>query len=278
MKHLPIFLIIIVSCLLGCSKSEQTNSCDMEDEAFESIYNTFPKGFEMFDRGDNICFINYRNKIHGYDVRIGVRQFIYIDSTLIGNAEIAFLRNDTLFLSLPNPFFRIDGLNSKNIANHDIVELDYTFPDINKLKPIEFSQFNNLPFFFLDVNFDGNDELIMNYARQGQRTIDAYVVYGLQYWHGDIGYDFLYDATRGVEPFANLDEFSDIDYTQKEISTFAYGGYSDSKRRIYKSINGGLHLDRIEDYDSLGWLLARRRILKIDTITTYHNGREYLYK
>lgn len=167
MKHLPIFLIIIVSCLFGCSKSEQTNSCDLEDEAFEGFYNTFPKGFEIFDRGDNICFINYRNKIHGYDVRIGVRQFIYRDSTLIGNAEIAFLRNDTLFLSLPNPFFRIDGLTSKNITNHEIVELDYTFPTINKLKPIEFSQFNKLPFFFLDVNFDGNDELIMNYAGQG---------------------------------------------------------------------------------------------------------------
>lgn len=143
--------------------------------------------------------------------------------------------------------------------------------------PIKFSQFSALPFFFLDVNFDGDDELIMNYARQGQRYSNAYVAYGLQYWNGEIGYDYLYDSTRGVAPFSDLDDLSEIDYTTQEISTFSYGGYSDSKKRIYKPINGKISLHRIEDYDSLGWLLARRQILNVDTITSYHNGREHLY-
>lgn len=105
----------------------------------------------MFDKGDNICFIKYCNKIYGYDVRIAVRSFAYFDSTLIGNAEIAFLRNDTCFISLPNPFFRMDNLNIENIGNYDVVELVYNQPQINKTKPIEFNEFSSFPFFFLDA-------------------------------------------------------------------------------------------------------------------------------
>lgn len=264
-------------CLISCSKSGQTDSSDSANDTFEISYKPFPHGFEIFDNEDNICFVKYRNKINGFDVRIAVRPFAYIDSILFGSAEIAFLRNDTCFMSFPNPFFRIDSLNRKKIDNFDVVELDYQYPQINKSKPIKFSQFSALPFFFLDVNFDGEDELIMNYARQGQRYNDAYIAYGLQHWNGEIGYDYLYDSTRGIAPFADLDDLSKIDYATQEISTFSYGGYSDSEKRIYKPINGKISLHRIEDYDSLGWLLARRQILNVDTITSYHNGREYLY-
>lgn len=278
MKYLPFFLTIVIIYLISCSKSGQTDSIILRNDTLRNSHNHFPDGFEMFDNGDNICFVKYRNKINGFDVRIAVRPFAYIDSTLFGSAEIAFLRNDTCFISLPNPFFRIDSLNRKQIENFDVVELDYKYPQIKKSKPIEFNQFNALPFFFLDVNFDGEDELIMNYARQGQRYCDAYVAYGLQYWNGKIGYDYLYDSTRGVAPFYDLDDLSEIDYTTQEISTFSYGGYSDSKKLIYKPINGKISLQRIEDYDSLGWLLARRQILRVDTITTYHNGRECLYR
>lgn len=273
MKHLPIFLLIVLVCLIGCSKSGQTDSSDRANDTLGTSHKPFPLGFELFDNGNNICFVKYRNKINGFDVRIAVRPFAYIDSILFGSAEIAFLRNDTCFISLQNPFFRIDSLNIENIGNYDVVELVYNQPQINKTKPIEFKEFSSLPFFFLDVNFDEEDELIMNYARQGQRYSNAYVAYGLQYWNGDIGYDFLYDSTRGVAPFSDLDDLSEIDYTKKEISTFYYGGYSDSEKRIYKPINGKISLHRIEDYDSLGWLLARRQILRVDTITTYHNGR-----
>ena len=279
MKHLPIFLFIVLVCLIGCSKSGQTDSSDRANDTLGISHKPFPFGFELFDNGDNICFVKYRNKINGFDVRIAVRPFAYIDSILFGRAEIAFLQNDTCFISLPNPFFRIDSLNRKQIENFDVVELDYQYPQINKSNPIEFSQFNALPFFFLDVNFDGEDELIMNYARQGQRYCDAYVAYGLQHWNGEsTGYDYLYDSTRGIAPFSDLDDLSEIDYTTQEISTFSYGGYSDSKKQIYKPINGKISLHRIEDYDSLGWLLARRQLLNVDTITSYHNGREYLYK
>ncbi len=171
MKYLPFFLLIVLLCLIGCSKSGQTDSCDLENDTLEITHKPFPDGFEIFDKGDNICFVKYSNKINGFDVRIAVRPFAYIDSILFGSAEIAFLRNDTCFISLPNSFFRIDSLNRKQIENFDVVELDYQYPQINKSKPIKFSQFSALPFFFLDVNFDGEDELIMNYAKIGRAHV-----------------------------------------------------------------------------------------------------------
>ncbi len=256
----------------------QSNTTDLGNDTVVTSHISYPEGFNGFDNGDNICFIKYRNKINGYDVKIAVRQFGYVDSSLYGNAEIAFLRNDTRVLYFRNYYFRIDSLDLKKINNYEVVELDYNYPKINKLKPLKFQQFSSLPFFFLDVNFDGEDELVMNYARQGQRYTNAYVAYGLQHYFEYVSYDYLYDSTRGIAPFSDLDDFSEIDYTKKEISTFYYGGYSDSEKRIYKPINGKISLHRIEDYDSLGWLLARRQILRVDTITTYHNGRECLYR
>ena len=276
MNRFIFILIMTIGCFISCSK--QSNTTDLGNYTVATTHISYPEGFNVFDNGDNICFIKYRNKINGYDVKIAVRQFGYVDSTLYGNAEIAFLRSDTCFLYFRNYYFRIDSLDLKKINNHEVVELDYNYPKINKLKPLKFQQFSSLPFFFLDVNFDGKDELVMNYARQGQRYSNAYVAYGLEHCFEDVSYDFLYDSTRGTAPFSDLDDLSEIDYTKKEISTFCYGGYSDSEKRIYKPINGKISLHRIEDYDSLGWLLARRQVLKVDTITTYHNGREYLYK
>lgn len=278
MKHLLFILTMSTLYLFGCSRTRQSSVNNLGNDSIIISHTIFPDDSEMFDNERRVCFVKYHNQINGYDVRITVRNFEYNDSKLIGNAEIAFLRHDTCFISLPNPFFRICGLNNKNIGNYDIVELVYKKTQINKSKPIGFNEFSSLPFFFLDVNFDEQDELIMNYARQGQRYSNAYVAYGLQYWKGNIGYDFLYDSTRGIAPFSDLDDLSEIDYTKKEISTFCYAGYSDSEKRIYKPINGKISLHMIENYDSLGWLLARRQILCADTITTYHNGREYLYK
>lgn len=276
MKNLPFFLTIVMVSLISCSQSEQTDSIISQKDTLIVSHNPYPDGFELFDYGDNICFIKYRNKINGFDVRIAVSPYAYFDSSLRGNAKIGFFRNDTCFMSFPNPFFRIDSLNIDTICNYDVVELVYEQPHINKSKPIEFKEFASLPFFFLDVNFDEKDELIMKYASQGQRYINAYVAYGLQYRNGKIGYDYLYDSTRGIAPFSNLDDWSVIDYTKKEISTYCNGGYSDNEKRIYRLINGKISLHRIEDYDCLGEVLARRQIFRVDT--TYHNGREYLFK
>lgn len=253
-------------CLIGCKNESST----VEET-------TYPQGFEIFDNG-NICFIKYRNKINGYDVKIAVSPFDYFEDGLRGCAEIAFMRGDTCFMRFRNDYFRIDSLGVKQIENGDIIELDYKYPLLDKTKPIELGLFKSLPFFFLDANFDGKDELFITYSGAGQRTINAYAVYGLLHSLGHTYYDYLYDSVRDSEPFSNLDDMSEVDYKNKEISTFVYGGYSDSEKRIYKMKDDKPYLHCIEDYDSLGWLLARRQILKVDTITTYHNGREYLYK
>lgn len=266
-----ILLIIIYFCPLSCK--EQTDITAVN----KTTLTAYPKNFEIFDNND-VCFIKYRNKINGFDVKVAVRPFSYSKGSIRGNAEIAFMVKDDCYMYFRTNHFRIDSLNLTHIANGDIIELDYKYPNIDKSKPIKFEAFGSLPFFFLDVDFDGKDELILKHANMGQRQYNAYEAVGLVYDFGTASYDYLYDSMRGVAPFSSFDDLSEIDYNKKEISTFGYGGNSLSEMLIYKIKDGQPFLHRIEDYDDMGFVLARRQILKTDTLTTYHNNRQYLYK
>jgi len=78
----------------------------------------------------------------------------------------------------------------------------------------------------------------LNHSEQGQRWNNAYVAYGLQYeGQQPYYYDFLYDAVRGIAPYQNLDNLSEIDFNKKEISTFSYGGMDISIKEIYRKTN-----------------------------------------
>lgn len=277
MKNL-LYIPLILSFLAVFSCSTPTENTD-EDFDETSIYSIYPDGFREFATS-RVCFIEFTNKIENLKAKVAVHDFFFNDSTLWGDAEIIFLENDTTpVLYTKAPFFGMSGVPYDTICNSQILKLQYKMPQLDMTKPISFDIFRDLPFFFLDVDFDGRKDLVVKYFRQGQRWEHAFQAYDvIDELDGSFGYDYLYDNLRGVAPFQDLDELSEIDYSKKEISTYIYGGYSNSKKSIYKPINGKITLHSIENYDSLGWLLARRQVLKVDTITTYHNNRQYLYK
>lgn len=278
MRRLHFIMTLVCSLsLIGCSNYNHQKRAKQIEE-----------NYRFSSSNDSICFIQYNNRINGFNVKIEVCPFVYTEAshfknpTISGVAQIQFFVDDTCQLSFHNPYFSLNDENIKNIKNGDILNLDYIFPKIDYSKPLCFQQFCNLPFFFIDVNFDGAPELLLNYSEQGQRWHNAYVAYELQcmQYEGQqlYYYDFLYDAVRGIAPYQNLDNLSEIDFNKQEISTFCYGGMDISTKEIYRKTNGKMNLAIIEEYDSLGYVLARRQILTTDTITSYHNNREYLYK
>ena len=108
---------------------------------------------------------------------------------------------------------------------------------------------------------------------------NAYTVYDLNYEFGEPYYDYLYDMSRGILPLQKLDDMSIIDYSNKEISNYSYNGEREVwVKYTYRKNNDNINLDRIEDYDSLGQILARQQVIIYDTLTTYYNKREYLYQ
>lgn len=269
-------LLFIFLSIFSCSKIPENNERHSVNSSIDSM---FPEEFLAF-QPSNICFLEISNKVENLKVRIAVRDYWLSDSVLSGDAEIFFYENDSIpVLNFKAPYFGMKGIAVDSITNRQVVRVAYEMPKLDFSKPIAFEKFSDLPFFFLDVNFDGKKDLIITYFRQGQRRSNAYQAFHIiDEISGGYGYDYLYDCLRGVAPYQDLDDLSEIDFTKKEISTFDYAGYSDSQKEIYKPINNQITLRTIETYDSLGWLLARRQVLKTDTITTYHNNREHLFK
>ncbi len=225
---------------------------------------------------DNECVISYTNKVNEFDVRITVSPVEYNEKSIIGEAKIYFLKDDSCYMSFLNPYFRLDNVETEGKQD---ISLYYPTPIIQNEGILELLSFHDLPFIFADVDFDGESELLITYSRQGIRMGNAYHVYDLNYEFGEPYYDYLYDTSRGNIPLQKLDDMSIIDYLNKEISNYSHNGELEIwVKHIYRKNNENLILDRIEDYDSLGQILARRQVMIYDTLTTYHNKRECLFQ
>ncbi len=225
---------------------------------------------------DNKCVISYTNKINNFDVRITVCPVEYRENSIIGEAKIYFLKDDSCYMSFFNPYFRLDNVGAEGKRH---VFLDYQIPTIPNEGILELLSFRELPFIFVDVDFDNNHEILINYSNQGIKMGNAYHVYSLNYEFGEPYYDHLYDMSRGSLPLQKMDDMSIIDYSNKEISNYSYNGEREVwVKYTYRKNNENFNLDRIEDYDSLGQILARRQVIIYDTITSYYNKREYLYR
>jgi hypothetical protein len=277
MKNL-LYLIIMTFCIvvIGCNKVEQAKTDVEIEDKFQVKY---PEGFEDFE--GNICFIKYKNKIEGHSVKVVLHYFSFDSESklLRGFAEILFYKND----STPDLYFRAPNFCTETpydtVKKGDVVELEYKLPKVDYSKPFKLRAFEMTPFFFLDVNFDGKKDLVLSRYGAAQRRMTAFVAYDVtDEIFDEFGYDYLYDELRDVPPYADMDCLTEIDYKKKEISTFDYEGNDISVKDVYRLVNGKIKLVRYEDYDSMGYRLARRRELKVDTITTYHNGREHIFK
>ena len=242
MKQLILaILILTVLLMINCKGNKSTGT-------------STPDEFAFF--GDTACYIKFNQRINGLDVKIKVSDFVSKDSMIRGKPDIAFLRNDTLIMSFHNPYFKLENLEKETINSGEVYIADYKYPDLDYGKSISLAEFKYLPFFFLDVNFDGEPELILNYAEQGQHGQSSFVAFGLLYESpetGDVSYKFLYDCVNGLQPYSDLDCLSIINYPQKEIETYCYNTYDGNlrrdERRVYKVNNGEVQLEKIEFYN-----------------------------
>lgn len=244
----------------------------------KSTATSIPDEFAFF--GDTACYIKFNQKINGLDVKIKVSDFVSKDSMIKGKADIAFLQNDKLLMTFHNPYFKLENLETGAIRSGEVYIAEYNYPDLDYNQPISLGEFRHLPFFFLDINFDGVPELILNYAEQGQHGQSLFVAFGLlceSLEKGDISYKPLYDNINGSQPYSGLDCLSMIFYPQKKIETYWYNTYDGNlrrdERRIYKVNNGEVQLDKIEFYNGSYYLydgLYESQEIKRDTTITYY--------
>lgn len=222
MRFLQIFLMsLLCFCMLGCGKNSSFASIGITDD------------FEWSKLSDTKLriFIKYSTDIKGYDVTalclvdtVYNKDILYGKTNAIyGKAFIHFKKDNKEFIIINNSFADPTLIrNEKPIKDGEVIELDYTpyVADSLILNDVE------TPFFFWDVDLDGNEELVsavfdgMSY--HGHNSYDIYKIptydiyniptYGCsQYKQCDI-----ISALKN-KPFSEFDDYTEIDTLNKTI-------------------------------------------------------------
>jgi hypothetical protein len=213
-------LLIATLLLCGCGNRNSRPSAISETEQIVEQVDSLPR-----------VFINYNQLVNGYKVTATWFPWGAIHSE-VGHGILKFVhttekpkygpKNQEFYVF--NPYFSDPVLDSLAYTDHaykngDTFNLDYTPPRQGELIG------HNTPFQFLDVDFDGEEELLINNWRCGHRDWNTYDVYKVEAYHAE-------KLTGG--PFDYLEDGDNFDYRKKTITQLWSNGWNDYERRVYK--------------------------------------------
>lgn len=185
---------------------------------------------------DNTVVIEYSNKINGYKVKSTWKPQIVRYNHVIGPAIIEFCdEQDILIFTVVNNNFSVlkrklpfsydkDSLKIEDIREN-LISLIYKEPKLNDEKRFGTT---DEPFFFEDIDFDNEKELLIAEVDNGQRGVATFKAYK----QGDRTQNQSNDITDR-DPFLSLDEMTKIDYENRNIILYGSGGYCYDHYRIY---------------------------------------------
>ena len=208
-----------------------------------------PKGYP--DSRNSIS-VKYTNIINGMMVDVKWEPIDSYDGSIVGEATIKFKNiKDGSNFSIYNSSFaiakdRVEGLNLVRVELEDqnkevevgrfifdkkAMDLEYKAPkfknDSNILKQIyDF----DAPFFFYDLDFDNNEELIVVLRGAGQRYSDIFKVYVLKDGR-------LVDKQEQItdhEPYLQLDGLSTINTKNRTINIHGSSGACNNYDKVYR--------------------------------------------
>tara|TARA_B110000285_G_C14914832_1_gene509696 strand:+ start:82 stop:873 length:792 start_codon:yes stop_codon:yes gene_type:complete len=192
---------------------------------------------------NDIIRISYNQIINGYQVNVIWKPNALRYDMVVGPAILEFKNNKSQF-TLTNNYFalptRLIDLKTKDNSitgiNTNEVSIDYKEPNIQYSTFLDQS-LPNVPFVFLDLNFDGKKELLVTKFEQGQRTTNEYDAYGYNYF-GDI-----FQITE--EPYNQIDGFTILDKDNKELILYGSNGICHETYHTYSLINNRFDLTKI---------------------------------
>lgn len=252
--HSPNFFVKWASLLQGIDKSEQ-----------------YETDFESFNQPR--IFIKYKQPVNGYDVTVVCLPYNYTydkerNTEIWGNALLCFEKKDSRFYIYNESFSDsvLYYVNEQEVRDNMILELDYLPKSKNEYLS------HSSPFFFSDVDFDGEEELIINNWKCGIRHCNTYDVYKIT--NNDVKQ--LTEAPF-VNPTGKISNYnSEFDSVNKTItihkrtrSTY-YGGYY--KYGLVKRVDLNSY-DRLSKCNELE--LIEAKIIDYDRNTSTCSFRQY---
>lgn len=219
-----LFIIIGLFSLVVCMEQKHTDIHKLKELSIEKA---IPKGFDCFN--SSRVFIKYKQPVNGYTVKVMCMPYEFVydrerKNEIWGQALLYFEREDSKFYVYNESFS--DSIlyyqNEQEPQNGLTLILDYLPKKENEYLS------HNSPFFFSDVDFDGEEELVINNWRNGLRycnTYDIYKIDGCQLRQ-------LTDA-----PFYKISEYNaEFNPMDKSITLNSYGGWNDSISLTYKEV------------------------------------------
>lgn len=154
--------LFIIIGLLSWTICKGQNQTDFQNSERISV----PLGFECFNQPH--IYIKYKQPINGYTVKV-----MWLQDSEVGNALFCLEKQGVQYYYFAEKWTdKILYDKGNTYPNNTVIELDYTA----KLESEEYLS-DDSPFFFSDVDFDEEDEFIINRYKSGSRDSNAYDVY-----------------------------------------------------------------------------------------------------
>lgn len=218
----------VAFCFYSC-QSKQSNINPLTD----TIQTDTVKADRIFYR-DNFSIepyhilIKYNQPVNGYNVTVICFPWAADkdrEHEIVGKAIMSFDSADKGGFTVYNNFYSdsiLYYINEQEYKNGDLLHLDY-YPK----SPNEYLS-RNCPFFFSDIDFDGEEELVINNWRNGIRYCNTYQIYKI----GE-GYESLKPLV--YPPYDKINDYNTtFDPVRKTIS----GYWNDAASEIYEIKDG----------------------------------------
>ena len=265
-KKMRIPVLIFCALLLaGCTNnSTKQNS---EEQTFDSLTQEYLKRdsidiVQFVKKSGNwhniyldSFIVEYRQRIHGYKVKAVLKP--YDSDEMVLAANIYFTKNGKTFMvhskSFGDTIFCKGRLSGEDGAKENLKTIkkyrNQTVKANYKATSTEGEvMLRHTPFFFQDLDFDGNPELVVVHQREAVRYHDGYDVYRIV--EGKpilINYPPYYDKTNNG---FGMTDYPIFDFKRKtitcplaegEIRNWGYALYGIGKKKDVVVVNGRKH-------------------------------------
>lgn len=228
------------------------------------------KSFEGFDKLR--IFISYNQKINGY--KVNVMCYPEGDDCFDMNGAILHFQNDTSEFYIYNPSYHEIGIYEKygektTPKDGDIIYVNYTSKESS-----EYAEYygyladNNVPFFFQDVDLDGEDELLITNWQCGSRGSSKYDIYKIRK-----GYQNIEKMVE--EPFDRIENGKTEFNIKEKTITIRYNDFTDFESGIltYKPIKQERIINSLEPE-----IFYKFELVKVELYSRFSTNLRQIHK
>ena len=172
MSRVRILLFCIIT-FISCTTNKSNKNALAQKWAQQNIINNIDHNQATDTIVQPVVLIKYKSSVNGYNVVVEWLGVEIIDKDLaFGDVLIHFKKNDGTGFTVRNNSYWDEGLNVSDIetSSNKTIELEYIPKDDKYLA-------TRSPFYFADMDFDGQDELVAVGWKGGRQYAHIYDVY-----------------------------------------------------------------------------------------------------